>query len=278
MASFVEKLEAACSANRSLLCVGLDPDPGHMPVSDVFEFNRAIIDATLDLVCAYKPNLSFYEAQGIPGLEALRSTVQYISSADGKIPVIGDAKRGDLGPSAESYAKAMFDVWGFDAITANAWGGRGSLQPFLDRRDKGVFIWCRSSNETAGDIQDLPVGANGRQRPVFEVLAEKTQSWNDNGNLGLVVGATYPQEMRRVRDACPDMPFLIPGVGAQGGDLEESVRLGTNAAGRMAIVSSSRGVLYASKESDYPQAARRAALELREQMNAVLEQEGKGWS
>ncbi len=241
MASFVEKLEAACSANRSLLCVGLDPDPRHMPVSDVFEFNRAIIDATLDLVCAYKPNLSFYEAQGIPGLQALKETVEYIGSTGAGIPVIGDAKRGELGPSAESYAKAMFDVWGFDAITANAWGGRGSLQPFLDHKEKGIFVWCRSSNDTAGDIQDLPVGSNGRQRPVFEVLAEKTQSWNDNGNLGLVVGATYPQEMRRVRDACPDMPFLIPGVGAQGGDLEESVRLGTNAAGRMAIVSSSRG-------------------------------------
>ena len=276
--SFVEKLESASQTNRSLLCVGLDPDPRHMPVSDLFDFNRAIIDATLDLVCAYKPNLSFYEAQGIPGLEALGNTIQYINSADHGIPVIGDAKRGELGPSAESYAKAMFDVWGFDAVTANAWGGRESLQPFLDRRDKGIFIWCRSSNKTAGDIQDLPVGSNGNQRPVFEVLAEMTQGWNSNGNVGLVVGATYPQELKKVRAACPGMPLLIPGVGAQGGDLEESVRWGTNAAGRMAVVSSSRGILYASAGADYPQAARQAALELREQMNTVLEQEDKGWS
>lgn len=276
--SFVEKLESASQTNRSLLCVGLDPDPRHMPVSDLFDFNRAIIDATLDLVCAYKPNLSFYEAQGIPGLEALGNTIQYINSADHRIPVIGDAKRGELGPSAESYAKAMFDVWGFDAVTANAWGGRESLQPFLDRRDKGIFIWCRSSNKTAGDIQDLPVGSNGNQRPVFEVLAEMTQGWNSNGNVGLVVGATYPQELKKVRAACPGMPLLIPGVGAQGGDLEESVRCGTNSAGRMAVVSSSRGILYASAGADYPQAARQAALELREQMNTVLEQEDKGWS
>ena len=241
-------------------------------------FNRAIIDATLDLVCAYKPNLSFYEAQGIPGLEALKRTVEYIHSAAGEVPVIGDAKRGDLGPSCESYAKAMFDVWRFDAITSSAWGGRESIQPFLDRQDKGVFVWCRSSNSTAGDIQDLSVTSNGTQRPVFELLAELAQGWNGNGNVGLVVGATYPEDLKKLRVGCPDMPFLIPGVGAQGGALEESVRWGVNSAGRMAIVNSSRGILYASAGADYPQAARQAALELRDQMNAVLEQEGKGWS
>ena len=278
MASFMEKLESASLDNRSLLCVGLDPDPRQMPVSDLFEFNRDIIDATVDLVCAYKPNLSFYEAQGIPGLEALKRTVEYIHSTAARVPVIGDAKRGELGPSAESYAKAMFDVWGFDAITANAWGGRESLQPFFDREDKGVFVWCRSSNNGAGDIQDLPVATRDGQRPVFELLAEMALGWNGNGNVGLVIGATYPLEMKKVRDGCPDMPFLIPGVGAQGGALEESVRCGANSDGRMAIVSSSRGVLYASGGSDYAQAARQAALELREQMNAVLEQEGKGWS
>jgi len=278
LASFMEKLESASLANRSLLCVGLDPDPRQMPVSDLFEFNRDIIDTTADLVCAYKPNLSFYEAQGIPGLEALKRTVEYIHSTAAGVPVIGDAKRGELGPSAESYAKAMFDVWGFDAITANAWGGRESLQPFFDREDKGVFVWCRSSNNGAGDIQDLPVATRDGQRPVFELLAEMALGWNGNGNVGLVIGATYPLEMKRVRDGCPDIPFLIPGVGAQGGALEESVLYGTNSDGRMAIVSSSRGVLYTSGGSDYAQAARQAALELREQMNAVLEQEGKGWS
>ncbi len=278
MASFMEKLESASLSNRSLLCVGLDPDPRQMPVSDLFEFNRAIIDATMDLVCAYKPNVSFYEAQGFPGLEALKQTIEYIHSASDGVPVIGDAKRGDLGPSAESYAKAMFEVWEFDAITATAWGGRESLQPFFDCKDKGVFVWCRSSNSSAGDIQDLPVASNGTQRPVFELLADMAQGWNGNGNVGLVVGATYPEDLNKLRAMCPDMPFLIPGVGAQGGALEESVRCGVNAAGRMAIVSSSRGILYASAGADYPEAARQAALDVRDQMNAVLEQEGKGWS
>lgn len=274
----MEKLESASLANRSLLCVGLDPDPRHMPVPDLFDFNRAIIDATLDLVCAYKPNVSFYEAQGIPGLESLKRTVEYIHTASVGVPVIGDAKRGDLGPSCESYAKAMFDVWEFDAITTSAWGGRESIQPFLDRRDKGVFVWCRSSNSSAGDIQDLPVATDGGQRPVFQMLADLAQEWNENGNVGLVVGATYPEDLKKLRAGCPDMPFLIPGVGAQGGALGESVRYGASSAGRMAIVNSSRGILYASTDSDYPQAARQAALDLRDQMNAALEQEGKGWS
>ena len=278
MVAFVQRLEAASEANRSLLCVGLDPDPKRMPVSDVFEFNRGIIDATLDLVCTYKPNMAFYEALGIPGLEALQRTVQYIRSAAPNIPVIADAKRGDLGPSAESYAKALFEVWDFDAVTANAWGGRDSIQPFFEHQDKGVFIWCRSSNATAADIQDLVVGPPGQEHFVFEALAEKVSEWNIHGNMGLVVGATYPQELELVRGRCPDMPILIPGIGAQGGDLEESVRLGSNSKGRMAVISSSRGVLYASSGADFPQAARAAAMDLRDKMNLVLDQGGRGWS
>ena len=278
MVAFIDKLEAAGRANRSLLCVGLDPDPQRMPVADVFQFNRAIIDATADLVCAYKPNLAFYEAQGMPGLEALQKTVQHIRQAAPGVPIIGDSKRGDIGPSGEAYARALFDVWDFDATTANAFGGQDTLQTLYEHQDRGVIVWCRSSNEGASDLQDLLVGPPGEQRPVYEVLATKIREWNTNGNLGLVVGATYPQELKVVRSICPDMPILIPGVGAQGGALEEAVRLGTDARGRLAIINSSRGILYASQGSDFAQAAREVALGLRDSMNVVLDQEGKGWS
>ena len=275
MSTFNAKLQAACQANRSLLCVGLDPDPRRMPVADVFEFNRTIIDATSDLVCAYKPNLAFYEALGLGGLEALQKTVDHIRRRSPGVPIIGDAKRGDVGSTAEAYAKALFESWGFDATTVNAYGGRDTVEPFLSYRGNGVFIWCRSSNPGAGDLQDLREVEGGT---VYEAMATKAKGWSSSGNLGLVVGATYPQELSKLRELCPDMIFLVPGVGAQGGDLEAAVLAGVDREGRRAIINSSRQVLYASNGPDYAQAARLQATRLREAINGALEQGGMGWS
>ena len=277
LTTFADKLDSSCRSHRSLLCVGLDPDPARMPVDDAFQFNCAIVDATADLVCAFKPNLAFYEALGLEGLQALQSTIEYICSTAPDVPIIGDAKRGDVGNSAEAYARALFEVWDFDAATVNGYGGRDTVQPFLDYRDRGVFLWCRSSNPGAGDLQDLEVdGEPGRT--MYRELAARARDWNDEGNLGLVVGATYPQELRQLRDMCPEMAFLIPGVGAQGGALEEAVRQGTDAGGRRAMISSSRQVIYASSGADFAEAARREAARLRDEINAVLTREGLGWS
>lgn len=274
----MEKLLKAARTNGSLLCIGLDPDPELMPAGmGVLEFNRAIIDATSDLVCAYKPNLAFYEALGTTGLSALEKTVTYIPDA---IPVIGDAKRGDIGSTARAYARALFETLGFDAATVNPYMGYDSLEPFIEYREKGVFILCRTSNAGSVDFQDLVLsgksaGVEGGERPLFEVVALRAREWNALGNVGLVVGATYPQELRRVRQLCPQMPLLIPGIGAQGGDPASAVRYGVDARGEKAIISSSRQIIYAylgegGKGGDFAAAARGAALKLRDEINRYL--------
>ncbi|MFP6636895.1 MAG: orotidine-5'-phosphate decarboxylase [Dehalococcoidia bacterium] len=277
MTSFSERLDQACEANRSLLCVGLDVDPERMPVADPLEFNRAIVDATAGLVCAYKPNLAFYEALGLPGLKALEGTVQYIRLNAPSVVIVGDAKRGDIGPSGAAYARAMFQVWDFDIVTVNAWGGHDTVEPFLEDPDRGVFIWCRGSNPGSADLQDLNVDGPEGVGPLYNHLARSAASWNQRGNVGLVMGATNPQQLADVRHLCPDMPLLIPGVGAQGGDLEEAVRLGTDEHGRRALINSSRGIIYASNGQDFAQAAGRAAASLRDSINGILEALGKGW-
>jgi orotidine-5'-phosphate decarboxylase len=258
---FVSRLLDASRRNRSLLCVGLDPDPSKLPVKDVFEFNRAIIDATSDLVCCYKPNLAFYEAMGIRGLQALKKTVAYIPR---DIPVIGDAKRGDIGNTAVAYARALFDYYKFDAVTVNPYLGYDSVKPFLDYRNKGIFVLCRTSNSSASDFQDL---VDNFGMKFYQSVALRAGDWNKGGNVGLVVGATYPEELKEIRKLCPDMPLLIPGIGAQGGDLELSVRYGVNASGEKAIISATRQVIYASQGPGYAQAARQAARELRDSIN-----------
>ena len=277
MVTFLERLDNACNANRSLVCVGLDPEPSRLPVPDVFDFNRAIIDATADLVCAYKPNLSFYEALGIPGLQALEQTIRHIRQAAPHAQLIADAKRGDGGPSAAAYARAMFQVWGFDAVTVNPWGGGETIAPFLEDETRGVYVWCRGSYASAADLQDLEVVSAKGRVPVYEHLARTSLDWNGKGNVGLVVGATVPQQLASVRSICPDVPFLIPGIGAQGGDLEASVRNGTDQHGRRAVINSSRGIIYAFTGADFAEAARRATVELRDGINRTLEAEGKGW-
>jgi orotidine-5'-phosphate decarboxylase len=263
--TFLDKLSAISRRNRSLLCIGLDPDPALMPPVSVFEFNRAIIEATSDLVCAYKPNLAFYEALGVEGLEALKKTVEFIPD---DVVVIGDGKRSDIGHSAGAYAKALFSYFGFDATTVNPYLGHDSVAPFLEYRDRGVFILCRTSNTGATDFQDL---SSPQGEALFHLVARKAGQWNQYGNGGLVVGATYPEELRQIRQLCPQMPLLIPGVGAQGGDLELAVRYGVDSRGERAIINSSRQVIYASKGQDFAQAARRAALRLRDEINRYRE-------
>ena len=275
--TFLTRLEQACQVNQSLVCVGLDPDLERMPVSDVFEFNRAIVDATADLVCAYKPNTAFYEALGLSGLRAMERTVDYIHQFAPQVIVIGDAKRGDIGPSGQAYARAAFSVWGFDAVTINAWGGLDSVSPFIQDAGRGVFIWCRGSNSGSSDLQELLVDTPQGRLPVYQKLAQAAQTWNREGNIGLVVGATFPDQLDAVRGMCPGMPLLIPGVGAQGGDLEAVVRKGTDHRGRLAIVNSSRGIIYASSGADFAEGARREAQSLQQRINQVLASEGKGW-
>ena len=248
MYDFAVRLREASASASSLLCVVLDPDPARMPMLDVAEFNRAIVDATADLVCAYKPNLAFYEVLGLAGLRALEDTVSYIRLLAPHCLVIGDAKRGDIGSSAAAYVAAMFCRWGFDAVTVNAWGGMDTVEPWLGRPERGVFVWCRSSNPGAADWQDLAIGGCGK--PLYLRLARRMQERvgaDDAGrSLGLVVGGTVPDRLAAVRQACPDLPLLIPGVGAQQADLAAAVRCGVDGCGRNVAISASRGVIYAS--------------------------------
>ena len=267
---FIEKLLNSSRNNHSLLCIGLDLDPALMPDVDILQFNLEIIDATSDLVCAYKPNLAFYEALGVEGLVAMERTIAHIPE---HIPVIGDAKRGDIASSSKAYAKALFEIFGFDAVTVNPYLGHDSLAPFIDYADKGVLVLCRTSNPGASDFQDsvcIEPGGDGSTRPLFELVALKALEWNTNGNIGLVVGATYPEQLRKVRELCPAMPLLIPGVGTQGGDLEEVVKYGVDAGGERAIINCSRQILYASGEVDFALAARREALRIRDHINRYL--------
>lgn len=267
---FWTKLRQAVQRNHSLVCVGLDPDPALMPPLSVGDFNKAIIDATSDLVCAYKPNLAFYEALGIEGLTALQRTIDYIPD---NVPIIGDAKRGDIGNTARAYAKALFETFGFDAATVNPYLGYDSIEPFINYKDKAVFILCRTSNAGAADFQGLSLWSPAldcRQQPLFKAVAQKAKEWNRYSNVGLVVGATCPQELEEIRQLCPEMTLLIPGIGAEGGELEPAVRHGVDAQGRGAIFNSSRQILYASKGSDFAQAARRATDDLRCRINSLL--------
>ena len=268
--NFIDKLTDATRKNNSLLCVGLDPDPERMPDKvGVFEFNKAIIDATSDLVCAYKLNLAFYEAMDDEGLDTLKHTIKHIPD---DIPVIGDAKRGDIGNTAKAYAKAIFSNLNCDATTVTPYLGFDSIEPFIQYTDKGVFILCRTSNAGALDFQSLPCQVESGYHPLFEIVALKASQWNTHGNIGLVVGATYPEELRLIRQSHPDMPLLIPGIGAQGGEVESVVRYGADSKGEKTIINSSRQIIYASREKDFAQAARRVASELRDQINHYLSQ------
>ena len=251
------RIADARARSGSCVCVGLDPDPSKMPIDDVFEFNRSIIDATHDLVAAYKPQIAFYEAMGIAGLQALEATINHIRDVAPGVFVLMDAKRGDMGNTAEAYAKAMFEVWNVDACTVYAYQGADAVLPFLEYEGKGVFVVCRTSNPSSIEVQDIVDSESGET--VYHRVARVMVELSD-GDVGLVVGATYPRELSELRDAFPDTNFLIPGVGAQGGDAVETARLG----GAHILINSSRGIIYASQsKSDFASAARLAVEELR---------------
>lgn len=258
---FVEKLRAAQKKNQSFLCVGLDPDPELMPHRDVASFLNEIVEATKDLVCAFKPNLAFFEALGVGGMQTLLESIQGVPA---DIPIIADAKRGDIGNTARFYARALFETYDFDAATVNPYGGRDAVQPFAEYRDRGVFIWCRGSNPGAADVQDLTMDGGGA---VYEQIARLGRDWNEHGNVGLVAGATWPEQIARVREICPDQVLLVPGVGAQEGKLESAAGAAFDSRGEGLIISASRAVLYASRSGDYAGNARRAAEALRGRIN-----------
>lgn len=244
--NFLSLLDNACKKNGSLLCVGLDVDLGKTghgtsSVADsIFDFNKRVIDETVPYVCAYKPNIAFYEMYGIEGLQALIKTVEYIPD---DIPVILDAKRGDIGHTAQAYAKSVFDVFKADAVTVNPYLGYDSVEPFISYKDKGIFVLCLTSNKGSSDFQ-LP---QQDEDPLYMHVAKHVRKWNINENCGLVVGATNAQMLKDVRSEAGDMPILIPGVGAQGGDLEASVKYGITKDRNRAIINSSRGIIYANK-------------------------------
>lgn len=266
--SFMRTLGLAWRRNDSLVCVGLDPEPGRLPeplrehADGVFEFCREIVDATAHLVCCFKPQFAHFAAQRAEG--ALERLIAHIHRAHPHVPVILDAKRGDIGSTAQHYAAEAFDRYGADAITASPYLGRDSVQPFLDHADRGVILLCRTSNPGARDLQDLDV--NGK--PLYQhVAAMVAANWNANANCALVVGATYPQELAAVRALAGDMPLLVPGVGAQGGDVAAVIKNGKTTQGTGLIVSSSRAIIYASSGSNFAAAARHAALTLRDEIN-----------
>ena len=266
--TFIERLRQAWAAQNTLLCVGLDPDPARLPrhLADskypIFEFGRAIVDATADLVCAFKPQIAYYAAARAE--DQLEMTIAHVRQRHPGIPVILDAKRGDVGSTAEMYAREVFLRYQADAVTVSPYLGFDSLRPYLDYADKGVIVLCRTSNPGARDVQDIESGG----RKLYQLIAEiAARDWNANANVLLVVGATYPQELGEIRTIVGDMPLLVPGVGAQGGDVAAVFANGATADGTGLIISSSRAVLYAGSGADYAAAARAAALKLRDEIN-----------
>jgi len=266
--TFIEQLSSSWQKNDSLVCVGLDPDvkkiPAHLRCAEtpLFDFNREIIDQTADLVCAFKPQVAYYSASGSE--RDLELTVAYIHGNHPEIPVILDAKRGDIGATAEMYVRESFDRYDVDAVTVNPYMGTDSLVPFLDRSDKGIIILCRTSNPGARDIQDL----KSEGKKLYQIVADKAaHDWNRNGNVLLVVGATYPDELQEIRSVVGNMPFLVPGIGVQGGNVESAVMSGKDANGTGMIINSSRGIIYSSAGEDFAEAARKSAMLLKDEIN-----------
>ena len=275
MTTFISLLAELWQKN-TFVCVGLDSDYQQLPETvkqgkgveeALFVFNRAIIDATHDLVCAYKPNSAFYEARGDSGLRALIRTVQYIKEVYPSIPVILDAKRADIGNTNLGYVQAAFDIIGADAITVHSYLGKEALAPFLARAEKGIIVLAKTSNPGAGEFQDLLVGP--AQEPLYQVVARHVaEQWNANGNCGIVIGATYPQDLQQARAIVGDMPILIPGIGTQGGAVGATVAAGKDSRGQGMIINASRGIIFASHGSDFAQAARAATEHLRDEINS----------
>jgi len=287
--NFYQLLEDQWASDK-FVCVGLDSEYGKIPdwlkklrhqdyVATVVDFNNRIVETTMGSASAYKPNIAFYEAYGAEGLNALRHTVQNIHLMAPSIPVILDAKRADIGSTNSGYVEMAFNYLGVDAITVHPYLGGEALQPFLSHADKGIIVLCRTSNPGAGEFQDIQVEMGPilvdnepQYRPFYQVVARHvSQKWNKNGNCALVVGATYPNELREVREIVGDMPILIPGIGAQGGDLERTVEAGKDSHGQGMIINSSRGIIFASGEADFAEVAGREAEKLNVEINHYLQ-------
>lgn len=276
--TFTDQLARATRQNQSLLCVGLDPEPSKFPgawagdASRIFDFCAAIVDATKDLVCAFKPQIAYFAAHGAE--DQLERLMQHMRANAPHVPVILDAKRGDIGSTAEQYAREAFVRFQADAVTLSPFMGRDTIDPFLAYPDKGVILLCRTSNPGGDDLQNQRLASVDGQPRLYEHIARLAQGpWNVNGQLGLVVGATYPAEIARVRELAPTLPLLIPGVGAQGGDAHATVQAGLTAApgacDGLISVNSSRAILYASSGADFAEAARAEAIRTRDLLNAA---------
>jgi orotidine-5'-phosphate decarboxylase len=266
--NFKQKLTAISHNNNSLVCIGLDVDKEKMPKflfesskHPYLEFNKSIIDSTKDIVCAYKLNMAFYEVLGTEGFELLKKTIKYIPK---DVVVILDGKRNDIGNTARKYAQTLFETLSADAITVNPYLGKDGVAPFLEYKDKCSFILCRTSNASAGDFQDLAVS----EALLYQIVAKKIKEWNENDNCGAVVGATYPEELKTIRGILGDeMPILVPGIGKQGGDVEKTIKNGTNSKGKMAVINSSRGIIFAGDDEDFATVSRKKAISLRDEIN-----------
>ena len=269
---FAERLQRAVDAADSLLCVGLDPQPDRTPAAEILAFNRTVIEAAADCACAFKPQSAFYEAAGPEGWEALARTIELIRELAPHALVVLDAKRGDIAHTARAYATAAFEQFGADAVTASPYLGGDSVAPFLERPEHGAFVLCRTSNAGGGDFQSLRVQGAGTDEPLYERVARRAAEWAaaHHGNVGLVVGATWPAELARVRELCPELPILLPGIGAQGGDLEAALRAGLDARGGGLLVSASRSVIYAGGAREI----RAEAARLRGAINKLRERGG----
>jgi orotidine-5'-phosphate decarboxylase len=268
---FTEALKAVQIKHQSQLCVGLDPDPQRFPgewkndPSKMFDFCAAIIDATSHLVCAFKPQIAYFHA--LRAEQTLERLIAYIHTHAPDVPVVLDAKRGDIGSTAEQYAKEAFERYRADALTVSPFMGFDSLQPYQSFAHKGLFVLCRTSNAGGNDFQSLELG----KEKLYERIARLASgSWNTNGQLGLVVGATYPQELARVREIAPQLPLLIPGIGAQGGDLQATSRAGKTKEGLGMLINSSRAILYAGSDADFASKAEAVAISTRDQINAAI--------
>ena len=271
--TFINKLATAQQANNSWVCIGLDLAMKRLPESvrssknPFLAFSQAIVEATADVVSAYKPNLGFWLTEGPAGLSALQ---QLIAEIPKNIPIILDAKFNDIGNSAKAYARTAFETLGADAVTVSPYLGRDGVQPFLNYGERGIFLLARTSNASAPDLQDHVV----KGHPLYEEVAQLAAQWDADlpGTCGLVAGATYPEELARLRQIAPGLPFLIPGIGAQGGNLQAAVAHGPTRTGIGPVINSSRGIIYASPGPDYAEAARAAAIDLRDRINQIREE------
>jgi orotidine-5'-phosphate decarboxylase len=265
---FMDKFRRIVEKNNSLVSVGLDIDKQKMPIflfeeekDPFFVFNKSIIDATKESVCAYKINMAFYELYGANGFDLLERTIEYIPD---EILVIIDGKRNDIGNTAKMYAKSLFENLKADAVTVNPYLGFDGIKPFLEYINKYSFILCRTSNKSAGDLQDIISG----NVPLYQNVAKKIKEWNSNGNCGAVVGATYPEELKKIRKILgEDIALLVPGIGQQGGNIEKTVKYATNKEKMMAIINSSRGIIFAGKDKDFADNTRNATIKLNENIN-----------